>query len=100
MSVHSFTPQPVRPKLDRCDPVWDRVRDEAEAIVRKDVALASFVIANVLNHDTLESAVVHRIAARLDHGALPERPRRPELHGGAAARSLPSARPSAPTSWP
>ncbi|MFO1146977.1 MAG: serine O-acetyltransferase [Alsobacter sp.] len=59
------------PKLDRCDPVWDRVRAEAEDIARRDMALTSFVISTVLNHDTLESAVVHRIAARLDHGALP-----------------------------
>jgi serine O-acetyltransferase len=71
MSVHSYTYSPARPKLDRCDPVWDRVREEADAIVRRDMALASFVISTILNHDTLESAVVHRIAARLDHGAIP-----------------------------
>ncbi|MFO1148569.1 MAG: serine O-acetyltransferase [Alsobacter sp.] len=71
MSVHSYVYSPSRPRLDRCDPVWDRVRAEAEDIARRDMALTSFVISTVLNHDTLESAVVHRIAARLDHGALP-----------------------------
>jgi serine O-acetyltransferase len=71
MSVHSYVYSPSRPKLDRCDPVWDRVRSEAEDVARRDMALTSFVISTVLNHDTLESAVVHRIAARLDHGALP-----------------------------
>lgn len=71
MSVHSYVYSPARPKLDRCDPVWDRVRAEAEDIARRDMALTSFVISTVLNHDSLESAVVHRIAARLDHGALP-----------------------------
>jgi serine O-acetyltransferase len=70
MSVHSYVYSPSRPKLDRCDPVWDRVRAEAEEIVRRDMALTSFVLSTILNHDTLESAVVHRIAARLDHGAV------------------------------
>jgi serine O-acetyltransferase len=70
MSVHSYVPSPARPKLDRVDPVWDRVRAEAEEIARRDMALTSFVVSTVLNHSSLESAVVHRIAARLDHGAI------------------------------
>ncbi|MDC7984612.1 serine O-acetyltransferase [Rhodoplanes sp. TEM] len=53
--------------LDRVDPVWDRIRVEAEAMARREPELASFAYACVLHHDRLEDAVVHRVAARLDH---------------------------------
>ncbi|MGE0847134.1 MAG: serine O-acetyltransferase [Flavobacteriaceae bacterium] len=50
-----------------CDPVWDRVRAEAEDIVRSEPVLASFVFSTILNNARLEDAVADRIAARLDH---------------------------------
>ncbi|MFL9828246.1 serine O-acetyltransferase [Rhodoplanes sp. SY1] len=53
--------------LGRVDPVWDRIRTEAEAVARREPELASFAYASVLHHDRLEDAVVHRVAARLDH---------------------------------
>lgn len=57
--------------VEKLDPVWARVREEAEDIVRREPELAAFILSNVLNHDTLEAAIVHRISDRLDHGALP-----------------------------
>src|SRR5438309_11284117 len=53
--------------LDKLDPVWARIRREADEVVRHEPELASFIFASVLHHDTLEAAVVHRIAERLDH---------------------------------
>jgi len=53
--------------LDKVDPVWTRIRREAEAVARAEPELSSFIYGSVLHHDTLESAVVHRIAERLDH---------------------------------
>jgi len=53
-----------------CDPVWQRVRDEARDILAAEPALAAFVLETVLNHDTLEEAVAFRVASRLDHSAL------------------------------
>src|SRR6266436_4880810 len=53
--------------LDKVDPVWARIRREAEAVVRQEPELASFVYSSVLHHDRLEDVVVHRIAQRLDH---------------------------------
>jgi serine O-acetyltransferase len=53
--------------LPRHDPVWERLREEAEAMVRCEPALASFAYETVLNHDRLEEAVVHRLADRLGH---------------------------------
>src|SRR6478735_12662213 len=57
--------------VDKLDPVWSRVRQEAEDIVRREPELGAFILSNVLNHDTLEAAIVHRISDRLDHMALP-----------------------------
>ena len=53
--------------LDRVDPVWARIRKEAEQIARQEPELASFIYASILHHDTLEAAVVHRVAELLDH---------------------------------
>ena len=53
--------------LGKVDPIFSRIRLEAEETVRKEPELAGFFMASVLNHETLESAIVHRVAARLDH---------------------------------
>jgi len=60
--------QGTRPvKLEKVDPVWTRVRDEAEDAARREPALTGFIYSTVLNHDTLEAAIVHRISERLAH---------------------------------
>jgi serine O-acetyltransferase len=59
------------PRVAPLDPVWTRVRAEAEEIVASEPALASFVYATVLSHGSLEESVVHRLAARLDHSDVP-----------------------------
>jgi len=53
--------------LDKVDPVWTRIRREAEAVVRQEPELSSFIYSSVLHHDRLEQVVVHRLAERLDH---------------------------------
>ncbi|QFR32569.1 serine O-acetyltransferase [Ancylobacter sp. TS-1] len=57
--------------LDKVDPVWSRIRGEAEAIVAKEPALASFIFSTVLYHASLEEAVGHRVSQRLDHVDMP-----------------------------
>src|SRR5271168_3716422 len=59
----------VRP-LDKVDPVWARIRREAEEIVRREPELATFIYSTILHHDTLEAAIVYRLTERLDHAAL------------------------------
>jgi serine O-acetyltransferase len=54
-------------RLDKVDPVWTRIRAEAEEVARLEPELASFIYSSILHHDTFEQAVVHRIAERLDH---------------------------------
>src|SRR2546423_9203904 len=68
MAKHQVSPQGA--KLAALDPIWDRVRTEAEDIVRREPELASFIYSTVLHHERLEDSVVHRIAERLDHSAL------------------------------
>jgi serine O-acetyltransferase len=52
--------------LDKVDPVWVRIRREAEEVARREPELATFIYSTILHHDTLEAAVVHRVAERLD----------------------------------
>src|SRR5436309_5108499 len=53
-------------KLDKVDPVWTRLREEAEEVARREPELSSFIYSSILHHDAFEQAVVHRIAERLD----------------------------------
>ena len=62
-----MTTQAARTKLQPVDPIWTAVRDEANEAVVRDPLLAAFLYSTVLNHSTLEDAVIHRIASRLDH---------------------------------
>ncbi len=56
----------ARLKLDTVDPVWERIRHEAEDVTRNEPELATFIYSSILHHGSLENAVVHRIAQRLD----------------------------------
>ena len=84
--------------LDKVDPVWSRIRQEAEDIARREPELASFIYENILHHDTLEAAVVHRVS----RAARPcRRVERTDPAGLCAMRlkiSRRSAKCSAPTS--
>ena len=53
--------------LQSIDPIWSEVQSDAEAIMRAEPAMASFVHATILNYDRLEDTIVHRIAERLDN---------------------------------
>ena len=57
--------------LDKVDPVWGRIRGEAEEVVRREPELTSFIYASILRHDRLEAAVVRRVTERLDHADVP-----------------------------
>ncbi|MFN3483808.1 MAG: serine O-acetyltransferase, partial [Rhabdaerophilum calidifontis] len=51
----------------KLDPVWARLRQEAEAVRAAEPSLAGLVLATILQQKSLEAAVAHRIAERLDH---------------------------------
>ncbi len=59
---------PIHPaSIDSVDPVWTALRDEAERVIAREPALAGFVYANILNHQTLEKAIAYRVSERLGH---------------------------------
>ncbi len=57
--------------IARSDPVFARIRAEAEEAVRREPDIAAVIITSILNHDSLEAAVIHRLAGRLGRRALP-----------------------------
>jgi serine O-acetyltransferase len=52
------------------DPVWSRMRSEAEAAAKAEPALAAFFLTSVLHHERLEDAIIHRLANRLARAGL------------------------------
>lgn len=53
--------------LQSVDPVWEAVRSGAAGILASEPTLGNLVLANVLNHESFEDALAHRLASRLDH---------------------------------
>ncbi|TGP53015.1 serine O-acetyltransferase [bacterium M00.F.Ca.ET.230.01.1.1] len=62
-SITIARPSMVQP----VDPIWRSIRDEAMEAVNRDPLLAAFLYATVLNQESLEETVIHRLAERLDH---------------------------------
>jgi len=71
MSASAYPNRVADGVVGTIDPLWTRLRAEAELVVREEPQLASFFVATILNHPTLEAAVAHRVAARLGHPSLP-----------------------------
>ncbi len=61
----SIKPEAKLESVPPADELFARIREEAEEIVARDPELTAWILETVLNHDTLESAIIHRIAARL-----------------------------------
>jgi len=54
-------------RIESYDPIWQAIREEAEAVMSAERALGGFVYATILSHDRLEDAICHRLAQRLNH---------------------------------
>lgn len=54
-------------QIQAVDPVWDAVRTGAQQILDTEPSLGNLVLSSVLNHNTFEEALAHRLASRLDH---------------------------------
>jgi len=57
--------------LESVDPLWQAVRADAAMLYDTEPVMASLALMTVLNHDSFESALAFRLAARIDHGDLP-----------------------------
>ncbi len=51
--------------MDRVDPVWQAVRDEATREAEREPILAGFLHATILGHESLEDALSFHLAAKL-----------------------------------
>jgi len=66
-------------KIARCqrapgqvaDLIWDRLVDEAHEAAEAEPQFATLLYTSVLDHDSFEEALIHRLAHRLDHADLP-----------------------------
>jgi len=52
-------------------PIGNRLRAEAEVVVQAEPAIAGFILSAILHQPSLEAAVIHRVASRLGHSAVP-----------------------------
>ena len=66
MTHQAVMQQPV----EKLDPVWDRIRAEAEEAACSDPSLGGFIFGAVLNHDRFEDALCHRLAQRLGNADI------------------------------
>lgn len=53
------------------DPVWQAVRAEATQIIENEPMMSTFVYTTILNHYSLEDAVIKRISDRLSSAEVP-----------------------------
>ncbi len=56
-----------KPAIHLVDPVWTRLRADAESIINNEPVLASLVLETVVQQTCLENAVAARISSRLNH---------------------------------
>jgi serine O-acetyltransferase len=54
--------------LGGAEPVFARIRVEAEAMARREPEVVNLVYTTILNQETLEEAIAQRLAARLGNG--------------------------------
>jgi serine O-acetyltransferase len=55
----------------QADPIFARLRTEAEDAMAREPEMAGFIRPAILNMHSLEEVVADRVAARLDHSAVP-----------------------------
>lgn len=54
-------------RLQTVDPVWDSVVSDARTVLAGEPSLSNLLISSVLNHESFEEALAHRLAERLHH---------------------------------
>jgi len=62
----------TRRKLAELDPVWARIRFEAEDAIEHEPLLGGVVHSSILHHSSFESALAYRISLKLGSGEMPE----------------------------
>ncbi|MBL6846146.1 MAG: serine O-acetyltransferase [Planktomarina sp.] len=59
-------------EINKCDPAWDRIVDEAKSSLIKEPLLSSLVHSSILHRRNLEQALSYRVAYKLSTAEVPE----------------------------
>ena len=59
-------------KYAQLDPVWDRLRNEAENAVVAEPVIAGFIHTSILQHASFENALAYRVASKLASAEISE----------------------------
>ena len=62
----------TRQKITELDPIWSRIRDEAEDAVTREPLLGGLIHSSLLHHPTLERALSYRFSLKLASGEMSE----------------------------
>ena len=62
----------IHSKIKEIDPVWGKIRVEAEEAVQTEPLLGALFHKNVLQHDTIDMALAHRISLKLASNEMSE----------------------------
>ncbi len=60
-----------KPVIESVDPVWKRLNEEAEALVKREPIMSGIVHASVQHHSRFEKALAYRIALKLGSDEMP-----------------------------
>lgn len=59
-----------KPSVAGFDPVWERIRDEAQAIVEREPVLGGLVHSGIVHHQSLERSLAYRMSQKLASGEM------------------------------
>lgn len=62
----------LKKNLRSIDPLWDRIRNEAQEAVLAEPLLGGLIHSSLLHHDSVESALAYRLALKLASGEMSE----------------------------
>ncbi|MDX1779796.1 MAG: serine O-acetyltransferase [Thalassovita sp.] len=62
----------TKTKFAELDPVWDRIRTEAEEAVTKEPLLGGLIHSSILHHHSIECALAYRTSLKLASGEMSE----------------------------
>lgn len=62
----------IKPQVAQVDPVWTRIRSEAQEAVATEPLLGALIHSGVLHHASLEKALAYRFSLKLASGEMSE----------------------------
>ena len=60
----------AKSKVADFDPVWDRIKSEAQEIVEREPVLGGLVHSGILHHQSLERSLAYRMSLKLASGEM------------------------------